>query len=311
MAVTSLKELKALQNKRIEKLNTVESKSNKSYEDPTYWQPQTDEEGNGSAVIRFLPEAVGEDVVFVELYEHAFKGPGGWYINGSRTTLGKTVSDPVTDLTNRLWETKDAVNITLARAMKRKHYYVSNILVVTDAKNPENEGKVFRFKYGKKIHDMIAEARNPIPDEDDPQTPIDAFDPWSGANFKLVCRKVEGQRNYDKSKFLKPGPIGTDEEIDAIWKRQHSLTAIVAADKFDSYENLQARLLKVMGPVVGTGIETVAGAKSAPQAQAPARTERLTASASVQAPVQSPVHVTMDEDDDDNDLALFKKMTSS
>ena len=306
MAVKSLKDLKALQNSRIEKLKSADTKTTKSYEkDTTFWQPTADENGNGSAEIRFLPETMGEDNPSVEIWEHAFKGPGGWYIENCRTTM-KGEKDPVTELTNRLWASEDKSNIALAREMKRKHYYISNILVVKDAKNPEAEGKVFKYKYGQKIYDKIKDKREP---QFDDEQAVDVFDPWNGANFKLKIRKVEGQRNFDKSEFADPTSLGSDAEIDAIWKMQHKLADIVAPENFKPYKVLEDRLLKVLGPHCGTGIETVEGGTATRPVQAAKPQEQRTVEAPAR-PVTKPVHISESTDDDDDDLALFNRLAN-
>jgi hypothetical protein len=223
-------------------------------QDERYWQPVKDKNGSASAVIRFLPAPPGEDLPWAKLYEHGFKRVGGWYIEKSRTTLGQ--DDPVTEYNNTLWETGEKDKKALVSGdvnngisgSKRKLYYISGIQVIKHAAKPEDEGKVFLFKYGKKIMDKITDAQNPDPAFDEPA--INPFDYWEGANFNLIVRKVEGQTNYDKSKFGSPSVLSEDDDVlEALWKSQYSLTAEVAEDKFKSYDDLKKRLDRVLGGV--------------------------------------------------------------
>ena len=221
--------------KEVEKLTTNESSNN----DNRFWQPEVDQAGNGVSVIRFLPAPMGEDVPWVRLWEHSFQGPSGkWYIERCLSTLQQP--DPVVEYTNVLWSSGADSDKELARKYKRKLYYISNILVVSDPKNPQNEGKVFLFKYGTKIFDKIIASMNP---EFDDETPLNPFDPDEGANFKLKIRKVDGYRNYDKSEFAAPSAIAdSDDAIEAIWKSAYSLQEIIDPKNFKSYDELKKRL---------------------------------------------------------------------
>ena len=225
--------------------------------DPRFWQPTVDSMGNGYAVIRFLSETADEDVKFVTTWEHGFKGPTGkWYIEKSRTTIKD--KDPVTEYTNKLWATKDKANEELAKKYKRRLYYISNIYVITDPGKPENNGKVFLFKYGKKIMDKINECMMPEfdgngrsqsnPAYDVSEIQFDPFSMWDGANFKLKIRKSDEQRNYDKSEFDSRSPLGkNDTEREAIWKKQYPLSEFVTdGPRFKSYEALKARFAEVL-----------------------------------------------------------------
>lgn len=238
--------MKKLQDE-LEKLNKKGESA--SSDDDRFWRLQVDKSGVGAAVIRFLPESDGDTLPWVLLYEHAFKGPGGWYIEKSRTTLGKGVTDPVFEYNNQLWNSGIDANKDLARKQKRTPRYVSNILVIKDPANPENEGKVFLFKYGKKIFQKIQEVMIPEPDPVDEKDPINPFCPWKGANFKLKCRKVDGYPNYDQSDFSTPDAIlgGDDKKIEALWKKQHKLSELVDPSQFKSYEELKKRLDRVLG----------------------------------------------------------------
>ncbi len=211
--------------------------------DDRFWKPEVDASGNGYAVIRFLPAPEGETVPWAKVYSHAFQGPGGWYIENSLTTINE--KDPVGEVNRGLWNTGDDADKDTARRQKRKLSYYSNILVVKDPKHPENEGKTFLYKYGKKIHDKILAAMQP---EFQDETPVNVFDFWEGANFKLKIKKVAGFWNYDSSEFDSVSALSSDDtELEAIWNKEHSLEAFVAKDQFKSYEELQNRLNLVLG----------------------------------------------------------------
>ena len=224
--------------KEVEKMNTGSGSS-----DDRVWKLDVDKSGNGYAVIRFLPAPNGEDLPFVKLYSHAFQGPGGWYIENSLTTLGQ--KDPVSELNSELWNNGTDAGKELARKQKRKLTYVSNIYVVKDPANPANEGKVFLFKFGKKIFDKLTAAMQP---EFEDEEAIDPFDFWQGANFKLKAKNVAGYRNYDSSEFAASAPLLDDDDaMEAVWKKQYSLAEIVAADQFKTYDELKKRLDYVLG----------------------------------------------------------------
>ena len=211
--------------------------------DERLWKPEVDKAGNGYAVIRFLPAPDGEDLPWAQVWSHAFQGPGGWYIENSLTTLGK--KDPVSDLNRTLWNSGQDSDKEIARKQKRKLSYYSNIYVVQDPANPSNEGRVFLYKYGKKIFDKLTEAMQPaFADE----TPINPFDFWKGADFKVKIRKVEGYWNYDKSEFAEPSTLKgfDDAELETLWSQQYSLTDFTAPDKFKTFEELETRLQTVL-----------------------------------------------------------------
>ena len=225
--------------KKIEQLNKKDS-----YKDDRFWRPELDKSSNGYAVIRFLPATEGEDLPWAKYYSHGFKGKGGWYIEKSRTTIGE--KDPVSEMNTELWNSGVEKDKDIARERKRRLHYVSNILVVSDPANPQNEGKVFLYKFGKKIFDKIQEAMQPEFDDEDP---INPFDYWAGANFKLKVRKVGGYINYDKSEFESPSELlgGDDGKLEELWKTQHSLQAFVAPDQFKTYDELKKKLQEVVG----------------------------------------------------------------
>jgi hypothetical protein len=224
------------------KLETAEKKN--SYQDDRFWKPTLDKASNGMAVFRFLPAPENEDMPWAKLYTHAFKVGGRWYIENSRTTIGE--KDPVSEMNSELWNSGLESDKDIARDRKRKLSYISNILVLKDPGAPENEGKVFLYKYGVKIFNKIQEAMQPEFDDEDP---INPFDYWAGANFKLKVRKVGGYINYDKSEFESPSELlgGDDGKLEELWKTQHSLQAFVAPDQFKTYDELKKKLQEVVG----------------------------------------------------------------
>ena len=225
-----------------ENLNPEDSKNKNKYQDDRLWKPELDKTGNGYAVLRFLPATSGEDMPWVRVWSHAFQGPGGWYIENSLTTLGH--KDPVSEENTRLWNTGAESDKQVARNRKRKLSYYSNVLVVSDPAHPENEGQVKLFKFGKKIFDKITEAMQP---EFDDETPINPFDFWKGANFKLKIRKVDGFWNYDKSEFEGVSAIAdNDDSIKAIWEKQYPLKPFLDASNFKAYEELKEKLNRVI-----------------------------------------------------------------
>ena len=284
--------------KEVEKMNTGSGSS-----DDRVWKLDVDKSGNGYAVIRFLPAPNGEDLPFVKLYSHAFQGPGGWYIENSLTTLGQ--KDPVSEYNSELWNNGTDAGKELARKQKRKLTYVSNIYVVKDPANPSNEGKVFLFKFGKKIFDKLTAAMQP---EFEDEEAIDPFDFWQGANFKLKAKNVAGYRNYDSSEFAAAAPLLDDDDaMEAIWKKQYSLSELVAADQFKSYDELKKRL------------EYVLGSKGTPRYQDPedldedntrGSTRELTEDLREELSNLKPTRraAAVEEDEDDDTLSYFQRL---
>ena len=224
--------------KEVEKMNTTGGGA-----DERLWKPEVDKTGNGYAVLRFLPAPEGEDIPWAKMYSHAFQGPGGWYIENSLTTTGG--KDPVSEHNRELWNSGNESDKDVVRRQKRKLSYYANIYVVKDPTNPQNEGGVFLYKFGKKIFDKIMEAMQP---EFEDETPINCFDFWQGANFKLKIVKKDGYWNYDKSEFDSVSPLLDDDDaLEALWKKQYSLAAVVASDQFKSYDDLSKRLKYVLG----------------------------------------------------------------
>ncbi len=265
----------------------------KSYVDERLWKPELDQSGNGYAVIRFLPSPEGEELPWAKVWNHAFQGPTGqWYIENSLTTIGQ--KDPVSEYNSKLWNSGVESDKEIARKQKRKLQYFSNILVVSDPKHPENEGKVMLFRYGKKIFDKMMEAMQPAFED---ETPINPFDFWEGADFKLKIRKVDGFWNYDKSEFAAPSPISDDEsKIESIWKSQYSLAEYTAPTNFKSYDELSTRFHAVIS---GT---TTVGNVSEEMDDEPVATPVVDTK-----PVESPV--TSKEEEDDT-MDYFSKLAN-
>ena len=222
----------------------------KSYVDERIWKPVMDKSGNGVAVIRFLPAVKGDDLRWAKVWNHAFQGPTGqWYIENSLTTLGQ--NDPVSEMNSAYWNSGVESDKEIARRQKRKLQYFANILVIKDGANPQNEGKVFLYRFGKKIFDKCMEAMQPAFED---ETPVNPFDFWEGADFKLKIRKVDGYWNYDKSEFDSPSPLfDDDEKLEEVWKKQYSLAEFTAPSNFKSYDELKTRLDTVLAGTTKTG----------------------------------------------------------
>ena len=245
MSFEQLKKRSQNKDALIEKLSSLDNKEKKSYKDDRFWRPTVDDSGTASAVIRFLPECEGEEDAAVLYYSHAFQGPGGWFIENSRTTFGE--KDPVSEYNSRLWNSGIQSNKDMvSQKTKRKKNFVSNILVISDPACPENEGKVFLFRYGMKIHQKIVDAMKPEFADEDPVIP---FDFWQGANFRLRQRKVAGYPNYDKSDFDSASALleGDEEKLKEIWGQQYPLSEFVDPANYKSYDELKVRLETVLG----------------------------------------------------------------
>ena len=255
----SFANMKKNRNKSLESLiketEKINSPSFGNGDDDRFWRTALDKSGNGYAVIRFLPAPAGEDVPWVRTFNHGFQGPGGWYIENSLTTLGQ--KDPVSEYNTSLWNSGIEANKEVARKQKRRLTYISNVYIIKDPSNPENEGTVRLFKYGKKIFDKVNDMMNPSFED---ETPVNPFDFWEGANFKMKIRKVDGFSNYDKSEFDNPAPLlEDDDKMEEIWKTQHSLQEFLAPEHFKSYNDLKVKLDKILGT---TTVSTVAGEPS-------------------------------------------------
>jgi len=295
---TSFAQLKKSRQSNFDKLvsevSKLDSKQQQGQqEDNRFWYPEVDKSGNGYAVIRFLPAPSGEDVPFVRVWDHGFQGPGGWYIEKSLTTLGQ--KDPVSEYNSQLWNSGIESNKQQVRKQKRRLNFFSNILVVKDPANPANEGKVFLFKFGKKIFDKLNAAMNP---EFEDEKPLNPFDMWEGANFKIKIRNVEGYRNYDKSEFDSPAPISeNDKELEDLWNKQHKLGEFVDAKNFKSYDELKAKLHKVL---------CLDGSAPKPTSRA-ADLEEETMSAPSR-PTKPAKELSQAFDEDEDNMDFFKKL---
>ena len=249
-SIAALKRSKSNLDVLVQELSKVAPPREKqSFADDRFWKPELDKSGNGYAVFRFLPAVKDEDLPWARLWSHAFQGPGGWFIENSLTTLNK--KDPVSEANTLLWNSGVEADKEIARKRKRKLSYIANILIINDSKHPEYEGQVMLFKFGKKIFDKITEAMKP---EFEDEKPINPFDFWEGANFKLKIRKVDGFWNYDKSEFDSKTAIRpNDEAIEEVWNKQYPLKPFLAPDNFKSYDELKAKLDKVLTGVRSTG----------------------------------------------------------
>ena len=238
-------------NQMMEKLNAAAG-AKQSFVDDRYWKLERDKSSNGYAIIRFLDSPEKEDFPFVKIYTHGFKGKGGWYIENSLTTIGQ--QDPVSEANSELWNSGIDSNKQIARDRKRRLQYISNIYVVQDQAHPENEGKVFLFKYGKSIFDMIQAAGEP---QFEDESPVNVFNLFNGANFKLKARKADGFVKYDKSSFEEPSQwLKTEEEMETLYNGFYSLEAEIAEDKFKSYEELKKKFARVIGASTDTSAFT-------------------------------------------------------
>ena len=270
-------------------LNPEDQSNKNKYQHDRFWKPELDKTGNGYAVIRFLPAVSGEDLPWQRVWSHAFQGPGGWYIENSLTTLNQ--KDPVSEENTRLWNTGVDSDKEIARKRKRKLSYYSNIFIVSDPKHPENEGKVFLFKFGKKIFDKITEAMQPAFED---EKPINPFDFWKGANFKLKIRKVDGYWNYDKSEFEGVSQLKeSDGDIKAIWEKQYPLKPFVDPSNFKTYDELKEKLNRV---ITGTQSTTTVDEVDLPPQQS---------TSSVEMPK---VNESKPASDDDDTLSYFSKL---
>ncbi len=294
MSFSSLKKQSSLGSltsklvKEIEKTSTTRGGA-----DERLWKPELDKTGNGYAVVRFLPAPDGEDLPWAKVYSHAFQGPGGWYIENSLTTIGG--KDPVSEYNRELWNSGNDSDKDVVRRQKRKLSYYSNIYVVKDPVNPHNEGGVFLFKFGKKIFDKLTAAMQP---EFEDETPINPFDFWQGANFKLKIRKVDGYWNYDKSEFDAPAPLLDDDDaLEAVWKKEYSLADFTAQSNFKSYDDLERRLKSVLGQK---------------KAQSPRFDEELEDESEGRgAAVKQVAEATTVDADEDDALSYFQKLAES
>ena len=291
----SFADLKKSRSQALEKLTGELSKlsnkeeGKKSYEDDRFWKPTVDKAGNGMATIRFLPSPEGEDMPWVQIFSHSIQGPTGqWLIDNCLTTINQKC--PVCEHNTVLWNSGIEANKEIVRKQKRKLQYIANIYIVKDPSNPENDGTVRLFKFGKKIFDKLNDLMNP---EFEDESPINPFDLWEGANFKLKIRKVEGYQNYDKSEFDKPSPLSKDDDdLERIWKSEHRLGEFLDKTNFKSYDQIKERLNVVLG--IAGAVGAIAGVSTPVERVAQKNT--------------APVTKTAADDDSDEDLSYFEKL---
>ena len=293
-SIAALKRSRSNLDALTKELSGVSSNNNqKSYVDDRFWKPELDKTGNGYAVLRFLPAVKDEDLPWVKMWSHAFQGPGGWYIENSLTTMNQ--KDPVSEENSRLWNTGIEADKDIARKRKRKLSYFANVLIVADPKHPENEGQVKLFKFGKKIFDKITDKMQP---QFEDEKPVNPFDFWEGADFKLKIRKVDGFWNYDKSEFDSTKEIAeNDEAIEGIWSKQYPLKPFLEAANFKSYDELKSKLDKVLTGSRNTGtVEDMVTPPSISETKPETVVEAVAASSS------------NDSVDDDETLSYFSKL---
>jgi len=294
MSFDQLKKRSQNKDALIEKLSSLDSsKEKKSYKDERFWRPTVDDSGTASAVIRFLPECENEEDAAVLYFSHAFQGPGGWFIENSRTTFGE--KDPVSEYNSRLWNSGIQANKDMvSQKTKRKKNFVSNILVISDPAAPENEGKVFLFRYGMKIHQKLVDAMKPeFADEE----PIIPFDFWQGANFRLRQRKVAGYPNYDKSEFDSPSALfdGDEGRLKEVWGTQYPLSEFVDPANYKSYDELKTRLETVLG-----------GTQPTTTAENTALDEKVEVSSTSEA---APQRESVEPDSEEDALSYFQRLS--
>ena len=301
MAFTSLSDLRKSRGgfdnlmKEVDKISQPAGGERK--EDDRLWQPTVDKAGNGYAVIRFLPPPKGEELPWVRVWNHGFQGPTGkWYIENSLTTIGKP--DPVSELNNELWNSGSEANKEIARKQKRRLAYVCNVLVVSDPANPQNEGTVKLYKFGKKIFDKIKDVMQPQFQDEEPLNP---FDFWKGADFKIKIRNVEGYRNYDKSEFASAAALSDDDaEIEKIWSGEHSLADFMDERHFKSYDELKRKLEQVLNAAGAPAVRAESADLDVPRAAA-----KPAAAVAKPAP-----KAEADFDEDDESLSYFAKLAA-
>ena len=272
----------------------------KSYNDDTMWKPELDKSGNGYAVVRFLPTPEGEEMPWVSYWDHGFQGPGGWYIEKSLTTLNK--KDPVSEYNTTLWNSGIEANKEQARKQKRRLHYVSNVYVVSDPKNPDNEGKVFKYRFGKKIFEQLKEAISPAFED---ESAINPFDLREGANFKIKIRKVDGYWNYDKSEFDSTSPLGDEAMINSVFSQVHSLNEVIAPSEFKTYEELKEKLDRVLGL---SGAVSSSTAESIAEDQEEVPWSNVNTESVADEPVIASAESTTEHSSEDDAMDYFKRL---
>lgn len=299
---TSLSELRKARGSLLDKVIKDMDNENRRSDDDRFWKPTRDKAGNGSAIIHFLPPMNGDELPWVKTYSFGFQGPTGrWYIEESPSTIGKP--DPVNEMNIAAYTSKDEAQIAEAKKRKRRTQYISNIYVVKDPANPENDGKVFLFKYGAKIHEMIMGKAKPEFDDD---KPILVWDLWEGCNLKLRIKRVSGYPNYDSSEWMNVAPIAEDDELETIIKKAHKLSEFLDPARFKSYEQLNTHYESVMN---GSAVQPAADrANSESEAAFDIEKEVRKATAKVNEPRKVEKTVAKTDDDEDSDLSEFKRL---
>jgi len=299
MSFENLKRNRDQISKLVQAAESTGGGEQKSYVDDRIWKPTVDKAGNGYAVLRFLPAIEGQELPWVRYWDHGFKGPTGqWYIENSLTSIGQP--DPVGELNSKLWNSGIESDKERARTQKRRLHYVTNVLVLQDPSNPENEGKVMIYKFGKKIFDKIMDSMKP---EFADESPVIPFDFWTGADFKLKIRQVEGYRNYDKSEFSSPSSLydGDESKLEAVYNQLHNLSEFTDPKNYKSYDELRTKLMRVLGEEVSMG--------------APTMNQTIQMNEPVAAPEQRTVEPVTAEsmnmaDDDDDTMSYFAKLAN-
>jgi hypothetical protein len=302
--------LKKNRSASLTKLNAqLEKISTKSYSDPNegkMWKPTRDKAGNGFAIIRFLPAPSGEEMPFVRIWDHGFQGPTGlWYIENSLSTINQ--DDPVSEYNAKLWNSGIDSDKEIARKQKRRLKYVANILVVKDGGNPDNDGKVFMYQFGKKIFDKLNDLMNP---QFEDETPVNPFDLWEGANFRLKIRQFEGYPNYDKSEFDSPSAVSDDEaELERVYNAEHSLQELIDPKNFKSYAELKAKLYRVLA--MDEEASTPSKAEDDDEFDLSSMGNKSQAAPTPTLKEAMPEsNTSMSMDDDDDDLSIFKELAN-
>ena len=276
------------------------STESKGYADDRFWKLEGDKAGNGTATIRFLPRVEGDELPWVRIFSHGFQGPTGkWYIENSLTTLGE--NDPVGEMNTQLWNSGSEANKEIARKQKRKLSFICNVLIVSDPKHPENEGQVRLFKFGKKIFDKIMDKARPTFED---EKPVNVFDFWEGANFRLRMRKKDGYANYDESVFMEPSEIGSDEDIVRIANAQSKLSEFTDRKNFKSYEELKRKLDEVLS---GNGFNAKSAAEMSADEPAPWQDAPEPAKSAPAFTPKASAKPAM-EDDDEDVMSYFEKI---
>ncbi len=273
-------------------------KQENSNRDENLWKPTVDKAGNGYAVVRFLPS--DQEVPWVRYWDHGFKGPTGkWYIERSLTSIGQ--QDPLGEHNAKLWNSGNEEDRETVRKQKRRLHYVVNIMVLSDPSAPQNEGKVFKYQFGKKIFDKIQDLMQPqFPGE----VPVDPFDLWEGADFQLKIRQVEGYRNYDRSEFKAPSPLlgGDEVQLQATMNQLHKIDSYIDPAEYKSYDQLQTKLLEVLGETAPRTVKQEVAMDTVDDVPF--------AASSTPAPAPATAEVAGDEGDDDA-MSYFQKLANA